>query len=418
MNLKKEIDLAYNIKTWKPKFSSKIRVSIVDNDYIINQEELGYQLSINKETYFLLISLDGNKTIEEISNNYFYITGDNIEINDLFEFLKYNFLLKGFIESNLKIKSRKNASFLFFKFSIVNKKLINNLYTNQINCIFRRNFFYSSLILVFISNILLYYFFINEKVIIKISYGWIILGLLVSHFIHEWGHVFAAKSFDTKPNQIGFGIYYVFPVFYTDLSDSWNISSRNRIIINLSGIYFEYLIALFCYFLFFFTNNNFFIILATLIFIKTWYNLNPLIQSDMYWVLSDMLKRPNLNTDALNSVNSPIKFIKYFRNLKNNILEIILFGYGIGILCFWIIIIYKFLFVGKSLIRKLPENYIQLTKMIRNNLYELDSLFSILYNLIFIFFILFILFVSLKRLFLFIFQSLLMKEANEKRNLL
>jgi putative peptide zinc metalloprotease protein len=264
----------------------------------------------------------------------------------------------------------------------------------------------------------LYSFFINEKLIINISYGWIIFGLFLSHFIHEWGHVLSAKSFNIKPKEIGFGIYYVIPVFYTDLSDAWNISSRNRIIINLSGIYFEYLIALFCYMLFLLSNNNFFIILATLIFIKTWYNLNPIIQSDMYWVLSDIMKRPNLNDDALDSINNPVKLFKYLFNFKKNILEIILFVYGISILCFWLYIIYKFFYVGKSLISRIPENYIQISNMIRNNQFELDSLFSILYNFIFIFFIIFILFVSLKRLFLFIFQSRFMKEANEKRKIL
>lgn len=401
MSLKDQINQLYYPHTWKPKISSNISIVEVDEGFVMNQTELGYQLSINKETFLLISSLDGTKSVQEIASDIAKYSNSSVETEKLFIFLRDNFLEKGFIESELNIKKRPNASFLFFKFAIIRNKLINWISSTWINWIFEKRFFYFSLIFTFLLNIFLYSYYTRQSITIKTSYWWLMVALFLCHFIHEWGHVFSAKAFGIKPKEIGFGIYYVLPVFYTDLSDSWNTSAKHRIIINFAGIYFEYVLALLFYLIYFITSNYFFVILASLTFFKTWYNLNPLLQSDMYWVLSDLLKCPNLTSDALLSVSHFRKNLKNFAQWKINHLQILLFLYGICVIIFWSYIIYQFLFFGNILIKQLPKNLFQISNMIKTNTFELNSLINNIYNILFFCFIVFILFFSIKRLLIF-----------------
>lgn len=406
MSLKNQNNSVLYPQTWKPKISNNINIVEVEGNFIMNQIELGYQLSINRDTLLLVNSLDGSKTVEEIAIQISKSTNSNVDIIGLFIFLRLNFLEKGFLDSELILKKRPNASHIFLKFPIIRNKLIDRLDLSWINWLFHKRFFYCSLLGLFFANIFFYNHYSSQFITVKASYWWLMILLFLCHFIHELGHVFSAKSVGIKPKEIGFGIYFVLPVFYTDLSDSWNTTAKNRIMINLSGIYFDFTLALIFYAIFYYTRNSFFVILASLSFIKTWYNLNPLLQSDMYWVLVDLFKRPNLTSDALLSVTNFWKNIRYPKKLTLNFLEASLFLYGMSILCFWIIIIYQFLFFGKILLNQLPKNFFQILKMIKTNTYELSLLINNLYNILFFFFTIFILVFSIRRLLLFLISTI------------
>lgn len=43
-------------------------------------------------------------------------------------------------------------------------------------------------------------------------------------FIHELGHAAAAYAYGIKPKEIAFGIYFIFPVLYTNVSGIWGSS--------------------------------------------------------------------------------------------------------------------------------------------------------------------------------------------------
>ena len=42
-----------------------------------------------------------------------------------------------------------------------------------------------------------------------------------------------------RPGRIGIGIYLVWPVFYTDVTDSWHLSETGRLRSDLGGVYFN-----------------------------------------------------------------------------------------------------------------------------------------------------------------------------------
>ena len=73
----------------------------------------------------------------------------------------------------------------------------------------------------------------------------LILGLtLLSTLFHECGHAAACRYGGAKPGRIGIGIYLVWPVFYTDVTDSYRLTKTGRLRTDLGGVYFNALFAL------------------------------------------------------------------------------------------------------------------------------------------------------------------------------
>ncbi|HEU4974209.1 MAG TPA: hypothetical protein VFT50_03915 [Baekduia sp.] len=74
------------------------------------------------------------------------------------------------------------------------------------------------------------------------------LGLLAtviaSLAFHECGHAAACRYGGARPGRIGIGIYLIWPVFYTDVTDSYRLARRGRLRTDLGGVYFNVLFAL------------------------------------------------------------------------------------------------------------------------------------------------------------------------------
>ena len=61
---------------------------------------------------------------------------------------------------------------------------------------------------------------------------------------HEFGHAAACRYGGAKPGVIGGGIYLVWPVFFTDVTDSYRLDRRGRLRTDLGGLYFNMLFSL------------------------------------------------------------------------------------------------------------------------------------------------------------------------------
>lgn len=147
----------------------------------------------------------------------------------------------------------------------------------------------------------------------------IIIGFLV---FHELGHAAASHRFGVPPGKIGFGIYFIFPAFYTDLTAVWSLNKKERVVINLGGIYFQLLINLILIaFLFMYQQDEviaYFLKKAILInCLVSLYNLNPFFKFDGYWIYSDYFDIPNLRKQANELINQTLRFLgHYFWNKK------------------------------------------------------------------------------------------------------
>jgi putative peptide zinc metalloprotease protein len=60
---------------------------------------------------------------------------------------------------------------------------------------------------------------------------------------HECGHAAACRRGGARPGAIGVGLYLVWPVMYTDVTDSYRLGRRGRLRTDLGGVYFNGLFA-------------------------------------------------------------------------------------------------------------------------------------------------------------------------------
>ena len=60
---------------------------------------------------------------------------------------------------------------------------------------------------------------------------------------HECGHAAACRRGGARPGAIGIGLYLVWPVMYTDVTDSYRLGRRGRLRTDLGGVYFNAVFA-------------------------------------------------------------------------------------------------------------------------------------------------------------------------------
>jgi putative peptide zinc metalloprotease protein len=119
--------------------------------------------------------------------------------------------------------------------------------------------------------------------------------MLIVIILHEIGHASASFFFKLPPKEIGFGFYLVFPVFYSDVTDIWQLSKFKRIVVNFAGIYFQLIINLIFIAVWLSgVHPQLFIALIVANTLSMIGSLNPFFRYDGYWVYSDFFDLPNL----------------------------------------------------------------------------------------------------------------------------
>lgn len=134
--------------------------------------------------------------------------------------------------------------------------------------------------------------------------GLYLLTLIIVKSAHELGHAFVAKAKGARISSIGVAFLVMFPVLYTDTTDSWRLTrSRDRLQIALAGIKTEVYIALLATFAWSFLPDGPLRSAAFFVATTSWVtslliNVNPFMRFDGYFALSDCLRAPNLQPRA------------------------------------------------------------------------------------------------------------------------
>jgi putative peptide zinc metalloprotease protein len=137
--------------------------------------------------------------------------------------------------------------------------------------------------------------------------GWLLLfwipATLVALLVHEAGHAFTTKHFGREVPRVGIGWYWFGPVAYVDTSDMWLEGRWPRIAVSLAGPYTNLVIGSLASIAAWFVPNAVLSAVlwefALLSYLGVLLNLNPLMEFDGYYVLSDFLEKPNLRPRAL-----------------------------------------------------------------------------------------------------------------------
>ena len=133
---------------------------------------------------------------------------------------------------------------------------------------------------------------------------WFALALSAMKVVHELGHAFTAKRYGCRVPSMGLALIVMWPVLYTDVTESWKLASRGqRLAVGLAGVTAEMICAVFATLAWSFLPEGPLRSAAFILATSTWIatlllNLSPFMRYDGYFVLSDWLEMPNLHMRA------------------------------------------------------------------------------------------------------------------------
>jgi putative peptide zinc metalloprotease protein len=119
-------------------------------------------------------------------------------------------------------------------------------------------------------------------------------------FIHESAHALTTKHFGREIRRGGLMIYYGMPAFFVDTVDVWLEPKRRRMAVSWAGPHVELVVAGLCSLLAIWIADPaspigaLFFKVAFLGYLSVFVNLNPLLELDGYFILSDWLGIPML----------------------------------------------------------------------------------------------------------------------------
>jgi putative peptide zinc metalloprotease protein len=123
----------------------------------------------------------------------------------------------------------------------------------------------------------------------------IYLCVVLAGLFHELGHATACARFGCPHGGVGFGLYYVFPAFYADVTKAWRLSPKQRAVVDMGGLYFQLFVVVVVGLVAHSTKSTFFYQLFWIISLLMFFTLNPVFKLDGYWLLVDLSGLRNLH---------------------------------------------------------------------------------------------------------------------------
>ncbi|XZE36301.1 HlyD family efflux transporter periplasmic adaptor subunit [Pirellulaceae bacterium SH501] len=174
---------------------------------------------------------------------------------------------------------------------------------------------------------------LSTELFVPGSQWWLLLAWVVLKTVHELGHAIACTRVGAKPRSAGIGFMFFAPSPYVNVTSVWRIDNRwSRILVSASGMLFELTVAAIaaigvCTL----ESSSLRFFCASIVTLGTFstlvFNGNPLMRFDGYYILIDLIGRPNLWQDAQAAVKQILKRALFRSEQSTPIAPMLLF-YG------------------------------------------------------------------------------------------
>lgn len=287
-----------------PKLKSGVVIKAFDDDSCEEKYIMSYNSRnwvIVKEFYYILTLMDGTRSCDEICNDLSKSQNIESDKSDIESIIKNYLWPKGLLENSEATEQApsKGSKFLWLQIPLIRSKTLSKLRVLSFP------FIKSVSIILFLLAlpgfaVLLSRMFSPETYNLLYNMSrydlWILfITFIISAYLHEFGHVGACLRYGTAPNHIGFGIYMTMPVLYADVTNVWGLKRTERAIVDLGGVYFEFLFLTLLSLYGFVYSKPIFIVSALMRFFGLINNFNPFLKMDGYWLFSDLSGISNLH---------------------------------------------------------------------------------------------------------------------------
>jgi putative peptide zinc metalloprotease protein len=119
------------------------------------------------------------------------------------------------------------------------------------------------------------------------------VAFVLSAAFHEIGHGAGLRYGGGTVRAMGAGLYLVYPVFYTDITDAYRLGRGGKLRTSLGGFYFNLIFSLGVLGLYAITHAEFLLIVMAFIDLEIVYQMLPFVRMDGYWILADLTGIPD-----------------------------------------------------------------------------------------------------------------------------
>jgi putative peptide zinc metalloprotease protein len=274
------------------------------NQYLVERE--GQFMQLSELLLLTLAHVDGKRSIEEIATGvsqkaFRQVTPDNVRA--LLAKLVPLGLVAG-ADGKLAPSARERAAQspmqVQFKMAVIPPAV-----TNAVTSVFSVLYFPPIVVAVLIASIAAHAWFYLihgvSKSVHDVLYSPGLILILLGFFVlsaafHELGHGAGLKYSGGTVRAMGAGLYLVYPVFYTDITDAYRLSRGKKLRTSLGGFYFNLIFSLGVLGLYMLTGAEFLLIVMALIDLEILFQMLPFVRMDGYWILADLSGIPDFFT--------------------------------------------------------------------------------------------------------------------------
>ena len=143
--------------------------------------------------------------------------------------------------------------------------------------------------------------------------AWVALATVTT--CHEFAHGLTCKRYGGEVHEVGFLMMFFLPCFYCNVSDAWLFREKSkRLLVTLAGGYCDLVLWALAVFVWRLTDpaslpNYLAWIVLSVCGARVFFNFNPLLKLDGYYLLSDWLEIPNLRQRAWGYVAGHLRWL-------------------------------------------------------------------------------------------------------------
>ncbi len=384
-----------------PKLDDKVDISPLETSsisqvYLLKTSD-GRTFQISSKLCQLLRLLDGEKSLAEIASEFSSQNSKKCTAEDISQIIERVLIPQGLLATNQADRqtqpetNQKTNNSLSLRIPLLSPKALLPL-TNILSKLFQRPVFITLSTMAFIIlwvNLPSLRVFDFTKTI-QMSHGWIVSCVLLSLSVvfHELGHASACRYYKCLHGPVGFGLYLVFPVFYVDINDAWRLSRRQRAIVDIGGVYFQFVTTIILFSVYMITQSPILLMAIFLTYLMIFINLNPLFKYDGYWLLSDVVGIPNLRKRATELVKHLVKKEKdttYQLSQTPSWAKAVLFSYTVLSNAFFLYFVYRITEFLAELLKKYPTIFAESVLEIRKSFltHDVNTFFVSISQIIF-----------------------------------
>lgn len=323
-------DIWYRVGHTRPKLS--VHANVIRQHYgptisfIVEEPASGYYYRLTPSAYLFLGLLDGQRTVDEAWETCCAQLGDDAptqrECIDLLSKLQMFGLLVGdmplaadmVLERKRQARQaklrRRTGNWMFFSIPLVNPEPFLERHKAIAKALFSRGGLIvwtltlaTSLFLV-ARNWRAFGSELNvSELIAPESLAALAVIFILLRALHELGHAAACKAMGGRSTEIGLLlIAMIIPLPYCDATSAWRfVETWRRVIVSLGGIFFELFVAAIAGIVWVISSEQeglvHVVAYQTMLvagITTIFFNINPLLRYDGYYILSDMTGVPNL----------------------------------------------------------------------------------------------------------------------------